>query len=163
MWPAICCMRRICRSFSVSAYLTTRLEDAPWKNKWSEWSQVESRVVSKLHVYRRLFRFSALLFFPFLSAIFHHLWGTGNPITGHYFAMTALGTCVKHLLPLFDCSLLSYYNYIQKIYIKIIGIRALQFAFLFKAAYGLPQPAFPSIVVCHWFWYINKFNKELLL
>lgn len=31
MWPAICCIRRNCRSFSVSANLTTKLDDAPWK------------------------------------------------------------------------------------------------------------------------------------
>lgn len=38
MCPAICCMRRNCRSFSVSANLTTKLEDAPYfgrkKRKW---------------------------------------------------------------------------------------------------------------------------------
>lgn len=32
MWPAICCMRRNCRSLSVSANLTTKLEDAPCLN-----------------------------------------------------------------------------------------------------------------------------------
>ena len=29
MWPAICCIRLICLSFSVSANFTTKLEDAP--------------------------------------------------------------------------------------------------------------------------------------
>lgn len=54
MWPAICCIRRNCRSFSVSANLTTKLEDAPCKwikreeerngnnerklHEWNEWS-----------------------------------------------------------------------------------------------------------------------------
>lgn len=36
MWPAICCIRRNCRSFSVSANLTTKLEDAPWLENENE-------------------------------------------------------------------------------------------------------------------------------
>lgn len=31
MWPAICCIRRNCRSLSVSANFTTKLEDAPYQ------------------------------------------------------------------------------------------------------------------------------------
>lgn len=31
MWPAICCIRLNCRSFSVSANFTTKLDDAPCK------------------------------------------------------------------------------------------------------------------------------------
>lgn len=44
IWPAICCIRRNCRSFSVSANFTTKLEDAPCQSKRERKKNDQKRV-----------------------------------------------------------------------------------------------------------------------
>lgn len=86
-------MRLICRSFSVSAYLTTRLEDAPCKG--NNWIHIVSSLSGIAYLLAALpFLISRFTFprFPD-SRAWHH--SMANPITGHYFVpchSTALAT-----------------------------------------------------------------------